>query len=490
MCFLKKKIRDRFWTLLRGAGVSAPELYNGVMELARAKLVASRDIDGPLDKVSDTRRMAVLDVQLSLDYEPRREKVRIEEAALVESHMRIVYSVPADREYLRSGYPSEPLLAEAAARQLWTWRTQDPFVAVDTLTDILKTGLLDRGELGELTGRQLLLDAYHRAVESEQSSHLDKMPPNFSAGCRFLTFMEMLISEQYVEMVLNSVPDNVGGVSFREAFKDAKICFTHFGKMADATGVTSTAAWVAFVRHMAIMARNGQDNLDCILPVLLWDTKLCEHVVTGVLIQFRRRKQKSTIAKSIINEADIDFFPKAKASRKCTHGPVEHTYSYRPYVCLVMEMGVQVKPHGGAKKSTKIGSGGESYTRPQTPPPMGQRSQPTTPSRIEIPSYGQKHHTTKGHARYSIFIYGCSPTVYRGIDDAHKATYAHLLNSRDFFAEHPRQDLQTLAAVRKMKPVWSGGKDCYHWVERDEILHADEVDLPEEECVLVQVGMN
>jgi len=52
------------------------------------------------------------------------------------------------------------LLAEAAARQLWKWRMQDPFVVVNTLTNILDNGLLDRGELGELTGRHLLLDAY------------------------------------------------------------------------------------------------------------------------------------------------------------------------------------------------------------------------------------------------------------------------------------------------------------------------------------------
>lgn len=43
------------------------------------------------------------------------EKVQIEESGLVENHMRIAFSIPDDREYLRSGYPSEPLLAKAAA---------------------------------------------------------------------------------------------------------------------------------------------------------------------------------------------------------------------------------------------------------------------------------------------------------------------------------------------------------------------------------------
>jgi len=79
----------------------------------------------------------------------------------------------------------------------------------------------------------------------------------------------MATRTQYAEMVLNSNPDNLNGVPFREAFKDAIICFTHFGKMADDTGVTSIAAWVAFVRHIGIICRNGQRAVDCILPVLL-----------------------------------------------------------------------------------------------------------------------------------------------------------------------------------------------------------------------------
>jgi hypothetical protein len=157
--------------------MKASELHTEILELARAKLVASREIDSRYDTFSRAARLAVLDVQLSLDFEPRREKVQLEESNLVESHMRIAYSIPDHREYLRSGYPSEPLLAEAAAQQLWTWRMQNPFMAVETLTNILETGLLDRGELGELTGRQLLLDAYHRAVELEQADRPRKRLP-------------------------------------------------------------------------------------------------------------------------------------------------------------------------------------------------------------------------------------------------------------------------------------------------------------------------
>jgi hypothetical protein len=88
----------------------ASELESQVLELAQAKLVAMRDFDSSHDDDKCMARMAVLDVQLSLDYEPRREKVQMNESTLVESYMRIAYSIPRECEYLHSGYPSEPLL--------------------------------------------------------------------------------------------------------------------------------------------------------------------------------------------------------------------------------------------------------------------------------------------------------------------------------------------------------------------------------------------
>ena len=53
----------------------------------------------------------------------------------------------------------------------------------------------------------------------------------------------------------------------------------------------------------------------------------------------------------------------------------------------------------------------------------------------------------------------------------HKASYAFLLSSHDFLGEHPHGDAQSLAAVRRMKPFWTGGDDCYHWVQHDDVLH-------------------
>jgi hypothetical protein len=109
-------------------------------------------------------------------------------------------------------------------------------------------------------------------------------------------------------------------------------------------------------------------------------------------------------------------------------------------------------------------------------PASGQGARPTptrgnfakdveTPSKIFIPQSGTHHHKRTGHPRYSIFAYGCSPTVYRGIREEQRAGFALLLRLRDFLGEHARRDDNSIAALRSMKPFWSLGQNCYHWID-------------------------
>jgi hypothetical protein len=135
-----------------------------------------------------------------------------------------------------------------------------------------------------------------------------------------------------------------------------------------------------------------------------------------------------------------------------------------------MELGVQpgvadeahIPIHFDPKEDLSKTTSPHPQTSPRSPDPLL--------SKIHICEYGTKHHVLVEHARYHIFKYECSSMVYRGIDAAHEALYALLLNSRDFLGEHPRKDAQTLEAVRRMKPFWNGG-DCYHWVEQIDTLH-------------------
>lgn len=192
---------------------------------------------------SNEAHLAILDVVLSLSYEDRQEIVNTTLSTMVARHLRTVYSIPVHRRYMESGYPSEPILAEAASARLWDMRTHN-FMAI-ILKHNFDNFVLDRKELRELVGRELLTHAYQRAVKKVETAR-------FSDGCNLVDFIEELFVSTYAEIILDSVPDNTAPqdgyepTSFKKAFRNERIRFTHFVRMGDGTGVTTDALWVAY----------------------------------------------------------------------------------------------------------------------------------------------------------------------------------------------------------------------------------------------------
>jgi hypothetical protein len=126
--------------MIRVAGLKKDAVCQQVMELAQAKLLGLHDIETQFTAVLSRAKLAVVDCILMLDFEVRRESVQLMEASLVASHMRTAFSVPKDLLYLRSGYPSEPIIAEAACRQLASWSQQRPSALLEILNEHLTSG--------------------------------------------------------------------------------------------------------------------------------------------------------------------------------------------------------------------------------------------------------------------------------------------------------------------------------------------------------------
>ena len=61
------------------------------------------------------------------------------------------------------------------------------------------------------------------------------------------------------------------------------------------------------------------------------------------------------------------------------------------------------------------------------------------------------------HLRYSLYIHGCSPTVYSVIGS--QDVYANLLESHNMFSEHSRPE--NLDVIKGMKVLWGRGPECY-----------------------------
>jgi hypothetical protein len=351
--------------------------------------------------------------------------------------MRIAFSIPTNQEYFYSGYPSEPLLAEAAARQMDEFQTlvsdADTNVMVNILESEFKSGLLDQEQRREIVFRQLISEAYRRAIRKDYPHHSQ---PNFSRGCKLTTFITELFSKDYAHQILNSVPDNVkSSITFSTAFKDAVVRFTHFGKATDDSGTTTHAMFAAFVRCMAFICRSSHNIVDILVPVLLKREKMLEEsVMTGLLIRVKGRKTRS----AKIDQRALEFFP----------APPSSTGDIRPYITLVAEVGVQVQTTPATVTEIEVGErlAGSSLTL--LAPPLKASRKPTADV----------------HPRYSIFACGCSNTVYNVISHSDRPVYKFLLANRDMFDEHPRKNEESLSAARKMRPFWNGD---FEWIEKD-----------------------
>jgi hypothetical protein len=459
---------DSFWTLIEGAASHKEDILLEIVDFARSKLLCHSNIHAKYTAHTPQAVTAILDVLLTLDFEPRREAAHKCEEDLVASNMRTAFSVPADRAYFRSGYPSEPLLAEAAARQMYEFQTLQPDINV--MAQILQinfdSGLLDQGQRGEVVWRLLIMTAYMRAVRKDH----DDTVPNFSKGCKLITLITELFTEEHANQILTSVPDNTNSnVTFADAFAEAVVRFTHFGRMADDTAATTNVALAAFIRCMAIICWSSHDIIDILLPVLLKrGEKLHERIMSSILVQIKRRKVKGSTAQYEINQASLGFFPSRENDD-------------RPYVTIVAELGVQLPISPAAVTPARVigrllkaaPSSKPTQSRLRKPASSKAPSVTTTPSKLHIPTQPTRiHHPRDTHPRYSIFAYGCSDTVYKVISPTERSTYQLLLGSRDLLGEHPRQDPESLQAVRRMKPFWSLGPDCYDWIE-DTFLRQD-----------------
>ncbi|KAN0074746.1 hypothetical protein V8E55_011795 [Tylopilus felleus] len=389
--------------------------------------------------------MAILDVLISIDYEPRRQSTHQFEMELIASHMRTAFSAPNHRLYVRSGYPSEPFLAEAANRQLHHYMKVDStFSFIGDLMRKLE-GLIDLGQKGEVVMRFLLRMAYVDAIIREQK---DTVTPNFSMGCGFVTFLTALFASTHHASVLERRPDNVVEASpLHDAFKNAVVRFTHFAKAADRDcGVMTTRGMaMGFLRGAAIIGHNNQEGIDIAIPILLnKDEKIKEASMSAFLIQVKRRHQRGTVNAYLIDAEKLGFFS-ADSAQNAT-----------PYVTLVAELAAK-------------------------PPPEWQGN--VDPGKSPIRSSARRPPHLE---RYSIRAYECTHKTWNVIRAHECDQYKHIMSLDDLFGDHPSQDEASLEKVRQQLPFWYSDSD---WVA-DEV--SDEAMVPisgHEDVEMEQTGL-
>ncbi|KAI0806797.1 hypothetical protein C8Q74DRAFT_1341823 [Fomes fomentarius] len=420
-----------------------------LLRFAHSKLLCQTLVTKERLFYSEIAQAAVLDVRIMLAYNPSVSAIHAHkhQMDLVASHMRTVYAIPHSRDYVYAGYSSEPILAEAAARQLHEWRklemrdrdsaqvVLEPAVAI--LRDNLKHDLLARGEIGKAVGRLLLTLAHDRAVEDT----LKNTVLYFSSPIPVVAFFKALFPDEIAERVLDSVPDNeVNGKTLRDAFKNAVLNFTHFAKWADNPSLLEASAAGCFMRHMAVTSRNSGPFVDVFLPILLdREAPLGPENMSGIFVQFKLREKPGSLSAYTIAEERIKFF-----------SPDEETdeNGLRPYITLIMELGVESK----------------TSTRDSTAH--------ATPWKIHIsdaPARSSQRIRKGAHPHYSMYVYGCSPSVYKVIREGERDIYEQIIRSGDVLVEHPRLDGEALGLVRNQKPFFAQGPASWHWFKNKDI---------------------
>lgn len=410
-------------------GYYSSELLGDMMGLARAKLLLNSNINE--EKHSCTAMLVILDVLITIDYEPSQESARKLQIEMVSSHMRTVFSIPDLFELWCSTYPSEPFIAEAASRQMYHYTKQRDFSMAGLLKKTFDFGLVNLRQKGEMVMRLLLREAYMNAIVAEQKGEEEDASPNFSKGCSFRGFLKALFAEEFHASVLECKPDNkvASPRTLKDAFKGAVVRFTHFMKAADGSAMTTKGMIMGFLRGAAIVGSRRQD-IHIAIPILLdKDHAIEEASMTGLLIHIKRRQTENVY---LMEHTALDFFPVEDA---------------RPYVTLVTELGVE--------------------------PPF--RSTSRVASDVETT-------VSNEHPRYSIRVYECTHRAWKVILPDEHTYYADMLPADDVLGDHQRQDATSLQLVRQQLPFWYGNAS---WFSDGESNNTPEFDSGRHEPVEV-----
>jgi hypothetical protein len=472
-----------------------------VLELAIGKLMGGRaaELHAPIHRLGDYNgkipaydknwtneelgrfrdpAFAALSTRIMIDVEPRRQAGRALESALVHSHLRTVYSVPQHREYMRTGTPSEPILAEAAA----VLQHEIGIPPLTFLQYILENNLVGKGERGDLVVRTLLVMAMDSAIHKQNTkASPDRVLAQFyeenqTFYHRFVPvndYIEALISAGVVETIFGAYPENraaEGSKTFKEALKNAFVCFTHFTRLDKPADMTSDMMLLAFSRGAALQCSAFNPLVDVAIPVAIcpdaeyWETSLSKAHFSSLLFSIKNRL-KPVGANYTINPDNYRFWGSRESDPDI------------PVATFVLDTGIfrptQSSPAAQAPDQSPLGPG---EVGPQTPgletapeKKSTAQKQPMTPSKIRArsePTKQMPRTQVRDHIRYHFAIRGCSPTVYRVITEADQDVYRNILAAGRLFEEYPMIDHPDfLSTLQAAKPTLSYSAACWNYTD-------------------------
>jgi hypothetical protein len=374
-------------------------------------------------------KLAALDCRILIRFDPLHATSQSMQAELIQFKMRVVFNIPEARHYLWSGYPSEPILAEAAARLLNSAHDHSIMnQAPEILESALKTGLLARGERGELVARALFTVAHDRAIM--QQTPVVQSTSHFHRPLPLLMLLENLLAPDIWHKVRSAKPFYAFGndPTLEDAFKNTWVNFSHFIQLGDHDSFTLHCASQLLKRGAAIQAYGNQYNMDGGLPLLHGDPKstvICEE--TTSMAQYQIKNTSSA----------VNVFPEpglADPNKK----------SNLPVISIIMQLGVEKDDD----KRVYIQTTDRSIDALAASTHMAIHPSPTDIER--------RH--------YCFTLYGCTSKTYSCIPE-NLSAYSNILRAQNPFLEFPRTRFsENDSALYALKPmIYDKPGACMPW---------------------------
>ncbi|KAI6042694.1 hypothetical protein EDC04DRAFT_912265 [Pisolithus marmoratus] len=255
-------------------------------------------------------------------------------ASSVANHLRVYITLPDDRSWSFTTYPSEPFVSCAAALLLHAKGNLDIFLGV--LEEKILSGMIDVGKSGEVASR--LLWPLAKDLFIRRTPHCRSVIPAADgqewkselADCQMIPVID------YLHFIFGPRFCDRAGKAAKEAFKHAYINFSHWVRMDENISISKNRGgqldagqWTLrhWHRTSAVQCCHNQPLVDKMIPIYFKDCpgKTDLSHVSQIFISDRTERSSS------LN--DLHNITRSHDSIKC-HSPL-------PWVAILVDLGLE-----------------------------------------------------------------------------------------------------------------------------------------------------
>ncbi|GBC10354.1 hypothetical protein RclHR1_09560008 [Rhizophagus clarus] len=236
------------WGSLAQTGVD----ITNVLHLASQKI---RNFNKKQEK-DHLANLACMSCSFALQVCPRIAEVEM----LIASHMATAIGVSDNRTDLLCTYPSDPILASGALKDLIIEVGLED--CLDTLLEQFSRGVVEAGERGELVSRILFLEAYVRIMK------INQLPP--------VTYLEKVPLSLFLKALCKGIDEKIDDLLVKMHINEAEIGFNHWTSLLASNKqyvkeggqkyLSENLIQEAYHRHTAFKMPLGFPVIDYVIP--------------------------------------------------------------------------------------------------------------------------------------------------------------------------------------------------------------------------------